>query len=779
MKSTTKSGFTFTIFAVLLIFIVFFNKEIYAFSKDEYKVVKATENKVEYYPDIIKKLKELKQGTDFILENPQNNKVYYNSKSATNDQVVFDKAIDYNQGEISYNMIPLLIYFEGGTRTNDMADYAQLINSTQDVTKLYLFKGQKGGGDVISLVTPNKPQETQKGGSKPITFDDVAGMDEAKDELKEIAKYFNNKALYEKFNIKVPKGALLYGPPGTGKTILMEALATEAGVPYIIADGPEFVKTYVGDGPELLKNKFKEADEKAKQSGKGCIIFIDEIDTIATKRTNDPQAVGITHNKMVNTLLTLLDGMQSNKDVVVIGATNKDDLLDDALTRAGRLDRKIYVGLPDKATKIRLYNLFLKKYKKDNQLEENIDYERLADKSTDFSGATIKKIVNETAFNSIQNKLKEEVVNFIIDNYQKIDEKKHEELFHGRIDGKTDLTNKEELLNYSTTDLDKVADTMKKILFPNEKDYYVAYILQNQGQIFSQDYKEITKDTTIDKDKLQDKNYLSQRSTPDLEKATQQLKDYLITKNFKLTEKDLVDSIDKHLFGRQVLQRTYSEQEKKIVAANEAGHALIQYLQQPDLFYKNTIDLSNNPVAHNYAEQFGNFKTREQLLEKVNFLLAGRAAEELLIGSVSTKSQKDLEEAKKIIEEMVYNQGIEDNHYVSFNTFPSKDHIFYESCNKLLNEAYNKAKLYIKNNEPLVKEIQTKLLQDNYIDKQGMIELNQKNSLNKSPILNADKNPNYDYLLPIWAWLAIVLGVLSIILWVVVLIIKKRNRKEV
>ncbi|NWN45991.1 AAA family ATPase [Candidatus Phytoplasma pruni] len=758
---------------LILLFIIYFSSStVYAVIQEEYKVVKNSANKIDYYPNILKKLEELNPGKKFILENPQNNKVYYNSKNAENNTVFFDKSIEYNQGDIKNQVTPLLVYFNGGTRDDNINNYDQLIKEKIHSNKVFIFKGLKGGGDNISLIIP--PSKKQKK-----TFDDIAGLDEAKDQLREIAHYFNNKELYKQFNIKAPKGALLYAPPGTGKTILMEALANESGVPFIIADGPEFVKQYVGAGPEMLQEKFKEADKLAKESKKGCIIFIDEIDTIATKRTSDSQAAGLSHNKMVNTLLTLLDGMNSNPDVVIIGATNKDDILDEALTRPGRLDRKIYVGLPDKTSKIKLFEVFLKKYKENGQLDDNINYESLSDKATDFSGATISKVVNEVAFNIIQDILKEEIVEFIIDYYDNPQvQNKRAELQYGRIDSKTDLTKKEELLNYSATDLDKIAEKIKNIIFPNEKDYYVGYILKNKHHITSELDSDILQGN-IEITDLNDENSLQNKRKDVLEIVVKNIKNFLISQKFKITEKYLNESIEQHLFGRKMLQRQYSEQEKKIVAANETGHALIQYLQKPDLFYKNTVELSNNPTAHNYVEEHSNFKTREQILKKVTFLLAGRAAEDVLIGSVSTKSQKDLEEAKKIIEEMVYNQGIEDNHYVSFNTFPSKDHIFYHSCNKLLNETYNKAKIHIQNNQFLAKEIQDKLLKENYINKQTMDELSRKNSLNKSDILKTDINPTSKKGLAGWIWLTIVLLISTVILWIVVLIIKKRNRKEV
>ncbi|NWN46057.1 AAA family ATPase [Candidatus Phytoplasma pruni] len=632
--SKIKNNFHFVIVISLLILAIMSQPFLLygAVETAEYKVVRDSANKVDYYPQILEQLQESNEGTSFLLENPQNNKVYYNSKSMTNNTVTFDKAVDYNRNLLS-NPAPLLVYFEGGTREDNIQDYRELINQTQEVNKIYLFKGKKGGSDVITLMNGPKTDP----GHKVTTFDDIAGLDEAKDELKEIADYFNNKALYKDFGMKAPKGALLYGPPGTGKTILLEALAHESGVPYIIADGPEFVKQYVGAGHELLQKKFKEADKLAKESKKGCIIFIDEIDTIGTKRTSDSQASGIDHNKMVNTLLTLIDGMKSNDDVVVIGATNKDDLLDEALTRPGRLDRKIYVGLPDTKTKIKLYHLFLKKYKKTNQLEEGIDYSKLADKSTDFSGATIAKVVKEVGYNLIQQKLKEDTVAFIMDNYNHRLVLSHkDELTYGRIDDQTDFTDKTALSTYSTTDLDKIAEKIKKILYPEEIDYYVEYILTNQAEINPKDHKQILDgQKSVLEDDLNNKAVLETRDIKDLETVVQKMKTYIIKKNFKITEKALNESIDKHLFGRQALQRTYFEEEKKIVAINEAGHIITQMLQNPNLFYKSSITLSNNPSHHAYQGEYSEFKTQKQIFDKIIFHLSGKAAEEVVLGRVS------------------------------------------------------------------------------------------------------------------------------------------------
>ncbi|NWN45703.1 AAA family ATPase, partial [Candidatus Phytoplasma pruni] len=514
---------------------------------------------------------------------------------------------------------------------------------------------------------------------------------------------------------------------------------------------------------------------------KGCIIFIDEIDTIGTKRTSDSQASGISHNKMVNALLTLLDGMKSNDDVVVIGATNKDDLLDEALTRPGRLDRKIYVGLPDRDTKIRLYNLFLKKYKAKNKLSPNIDYERLADKSTDFSGATIAKVVKDTCFSIVQAQLKKDTVDFIVKNSEhNLVQKHRQELTYGKINENTDLTQEKTLSTYSTTDLGKIEEKIKKILYPNEEDYYVEYIWENKALIPTNDWDKIIHGAVL-KDDLNQKELLETRKIEDLKKVVDKMKEYLADQKFTITEQALSDSVDKHLFGRKVLQRQYSEEEKKIVAANEAGHALLQYLQQPNLFYRNTIELSNNPTAHNYAEPYHNFSTREQLLEKATFLLAGRAAEELLIGSVSNKAKKDLEEVNKIVKEMVYNHGTADNHLVSYSTEPHPDRELNEQCNKLFNEVYNQAKVHLQNNLPLVKEIQTKLLKDNSINKATMNELAKTYPLNKNKILTkhnaAAKNDSSTK--NKWLWLAAGLSVMSVGLWFLVIIIKKRNRRVV
>ncbi|NWN45492.1 AAA family ATPase [Candidatus Phytoplasma pruni] len=768
MISKIKSHFRIFI---LLIMLIFFTPFLYALDKEEYKVVRNSDNKVIYYDKILEQLHKIKPNTAFHLNNPSDNKIYYNSQSEVDNQVVFDKWIENDNKNLS-TPIYLLVYFDGGTRNNDINTYEQLINQSSGVKKIYLFEGQKGGGDTITNI--NKQQLQQK---TKITFDDVAGLDNPKDSLKEIAMYFKDKNLYKKYKAKAPKGVLLYGPPGTGKTILMQALANEAEVPYIIADGPNFIKSSVGAGQELLKKTFQEANDKANSSGKGCIIIIDEIDTIATKRTSDTQASGLDHNTMVNTLLTLLDGIESNEDVVVIGATNKDDLLDEALTRAGRLDRKIYVGLPNQADKILLFKHFLKELQKDNKLEEEVNYVNLADKANDFSGATIKTVVNETKINVIQKKNKQYLVNFIQTKYDLLSSEQKNSLIFGRIDQNADFNNDQKMSNYSFTDLEKIANQMKKFLFPNEKDYYVDYISTYQGRIDPQEYNKVLHGNVTSRD-LEEKVTLQNKSREDLEKVFYKLKEYLIDKDFKITEQDIMESIDQNLFGKKDLQRTYSEEEQQMVAANEAGHVLLQYLQQPNHFYKHSVALFNNPAAHNYAEKFVNVKTRKQLLEKVKFLLAGRAAEEVLIGSVSTKSQKDLEEAKKVIEETVYNHGLEDNHYVSYNTFPSKDHVFYENCNKLLNESYNKAKINIQNNFALTKEIQNKLLKDENIDKNTMLELVQKHPLNTNPFAANNKN-NSQKNLSLFFWLAIGVGVVSFVLWIAVFIIKKRNRKVV
>ncbi|MEE8886731.1 MAG: ATP-dependent zinc metalloprotease FtsH [Eubacteriales bacterium] len=251
-----------------------------------------------------------------------------------------------------------------------------------------------------------------------IKFSDVAGEDEAKDLLKEIVDFLHNPAKYNEIGAKMPKGALLVGPPGTGKTLLAKAVAGEANVPFFSISGSEFVEMFVGMGAAKVRDLFKQANEKAP-----CIVFIDEIDTIGKKRDSGGYTGGNDEREQtLNQLLAEMDGFDAKKGVIILGATNRPEILDPALTRPGRFDRRIPVELPD----LKGREEILKLHAKDIKISDSVDFNEVARTAAGASGAELANMINEAAINAVRDGRKfvvqkdlMEAVETVIAGYQK------------------------------------------------------------------------------------------------------------------------------------------------------------------------------------------------------------------------------------------------------------------------------------------------------------------------------------------------------------------------
>ena len=261
---------------------------------------------------------------------------------------------------------------------------------------LYLFMmrrmsrgGGTGGGANIFNIGKSKAQLFSKEGYVQVDFSDVAGLEEAKVEVREIVDFLKNPKKYTELGGKIPKGALLVGPPGTGKTLLAKAVAGEANVPFFSLSGSDFVEMFVGVGASRVRDLFKTAKEKAP-----CIIFIDEIDAIGRSRSKN---VGFSSSEerenTLNQLLTEMDGFSTNQGVIILAATNRADILDGALLRAGRFDRQIHVELPDYQERLEIFRVHLKPLK----LHPEFDPTFLAKQTPGFSGADIANVCNEAA----------------------------------------------------------------------------------------------------------------------------------------------------------------------------------------------------------------------------------------------------------------------------------------------------------------------------------------------------------------------------------------------
>ena len=229
--------------------------------------------------------------------------------------------------------------------------------------------------------------------SNKTTFKDVAGQKEAKYELQEIVDFLKNPIKFTSIGAKIPKGCLLVGPPGTGKTLLAKAVAGEAKVPFFSISGSEFVEMFVGMGASKVRDIFKQASEKAP-----CIVFIDEIDTIGKKRDGNGMGGNDEREQTLNQLLTEMDGFDSNKGVVILAATNRPEILDPALLRPGRFDRRIPVNLPDLQGRIAI----LKVHSKDVKMEGDINFNAIAKATSGASGAELANIINEAALRAVR-----------------------------------------------------------------------------------------------------------------------------------------------------------------------------------------------------------------------------------------------------------------------------------------------------------------------------------------------------------------------------------------
>ena len=248
--------------------------------------------------------------------------------------------------------------------------------------------GMGGGGSVFS-VGKSKAKMYEKGGDLGITFKDVAGQAGAKQEIQEIVDFLKNPQKYTELGGKIPKGALLVGPPGTGKTLLAKAVAGEAGVPFFSMSGSDFVEMFVGVGASRVRDLFQQAKSKSP-----CIIFIDEIDAVGRARSKNPAMGGNDEREnTLNALLTEMDGFGTNSGVIILAATNRADMLDSALLRAGRFDRQIHVDLPDLNERKEVFKVHLKPVKTD----DSVDIDFLARQTPGFSGADIANVCNEAA----------------------------------------------------------------------------------------------------------------------------------------------------------------------------------------------------------------------------------------------------------------------------------------------------------------------------------------------------------------------------------------------
>ena len=287
--------------------------------------------------------------------------------------------------------------FTGKVDYESATNYSGLLWTFGPVILLVVFwfymmrrmSGKDGSGSGVFSVGKSKAKIFDKDGDIQVTFKDVAGLSEAKTEIEEIVEFLKNPQRYTDLGGKIPKGALLVGPPGTGKTLLAKAVAGEANVPFFSMSGSDFVEMIVGVGASRVRDLFRQAKEKAP-----CIVFIDEIDAVGRARGKNPNmGANDERENTLNQLLTEMDGFGTNSGVIILAATNRADILDKALLRAGRFDRQIYVDLPDLNDRVAIFNVHLRRIKTD----DTVDVDLLARQTPGFSGADIANVCNEAA----------------------------------------------------------------------------------------------------------------------------------------------------------------------------------------------------------------------------------------------------------------------------------------------------------------------------------------------------------------------------------------------
>lgn len=291
----------------------------------------------------------------------------------------YEKKTDY-LGGIIWNVLPLVVIIG---------------------VWIFIMRKMSGGGGAqggVFNVGKSQARLFDKANHPKITFKDVAGQEGAKQEVKEIVDFLKNPQIYTELGGKIPKGALLVGPPGTGKTLLAKAVAGEANVPFFSMSGSDFVEMFVGVGASRVRDLFRQAKEKAP-----CIIFIDEIDAVGRARGKNPNMGGNDEREnTLNQLLTEMDGFGTNSGIIVIAATNRADILDKALLRAGRFDRQIHVDLPDLNERKEVFKVHLKPLK----LDQSVEIDTLARQTPGFSGADIANVCNEAALIAARNQKK-------------------------------------------------------------------------------------------------------------------------------------------------------------------------------------------------------------------------------------------------------------------------------------------------------------------------------------------------------------------------------------
>jgi len=424
------------------------------------------------------------------------------------------------------------------------------------------------------------------------TFKDVAGNEEEKEEMKELIDFLKNPKKYQDIGASIPKGVLLEGPPGTGKTLLAKAVAGEANVPFYSISGSEFVEKYVGVGASRIRSLFKDAKYNSP-----CVIFIDEIDVLGGKRGGGNSSGSRENDQTLNQLLTEMDGFHKSKGLIVIGATNRKDILDSALLRPGRFDRQFTVDLPD----VKAREAILKVHAKNKKLDKKVDFSQIAQQTPGMSGAQLAAVLNEASILTVRN------------------------------DKKT------------------------------------------------------------------------------------------------ITNEELYEAIDRVLMGPAKKSRKYNDEEKRMVAYHEAGHAVIGLkLKHAQKVQKITIIPRGNAGGYNLMmpEKETFFSSKKRMLANIISYLGGRAAEELMFDDISNGAYGDFKSATKIANQMVTKLGMSDlGPMQNDNNSFVRNEIVEKEIKKIIDECMEETRKIIKENKTLLEQIANLLLEKEIINKEEIEKL--------------------------------------------------------